>query len=218
MDTLAFLIKDAKNTSSDDSTSDIHEGLFLNVIHVEFSQSSELSGSFSRLVSTGPMYINRQDIFITDLTFMSFAGLPAITQLRQYRCTVLQWAGKIISATDDPNKIVVAIADAMTALNAAYVKCEIIQSNISNLATQYQETADGVKDFLEGFGHASCVGGSPVATKAEAPEMMLSQSTRSLKRRLDPQTLNKHKRVHAQGKYTFSRQYGGPALHYMRVG
>ncbi|KAJ2041865.1 hypothetical protein H4S03_000039 [Coemansia sp. S3946] len=114
---------------------------------------------------------------------MSFAGLPAITQLRQYRCTVLQWAGKIISATDDPNKIVVAIADAMTALNAAYVKCEIIQSNISNLATQYQETADGVKDFLEGFGHASCVGGSPVATKAEAPEMMLSQSTRSLKRR-----------------------------------
>ncbi|KAJ2259167.1 hypothetical protein GGI13_000123 [Coemansia sp. RSA 455] len=74
---------------------------------------------------------------------MSFAGLPAITQLRQYRCTVLQWAGKIISAADDPNKIVVAIADAMTALNAAYVKCEIIQSNISNLAIQYQETADG---------------------------------------------------------------------------
>ncbi|KAJ2069726.1 hypothetical protein GGI08_000206 [Coemansia sp. S2] len=39
--------------------------------------------------------------------------------------------------------IVVAIADAMTALNTAYVKCKIIHGNISDLAIQYQEKADG---------------------------------------------------------------------------
>ncbi|KAJ2102213.1 hypothetical protein GGI16_003263, partial [Coemansia sp. S142-1] len=110
-------------------------------------------------------------------------GLPAITQLRQHRCTVLQRAGKMISAADNPNMIVVTIADAMTALNAAYVKCKIIHGNISDLAIQYQEKADGVKRFLEGFSYASYAGGSPDATKAEAPEMMLSQSTRSFEHR-----------------------------------
>ncbi|KAJ2054190.1 hypothetical protein H4S04_000165 [Coemansia sp. S16] len=81
--------------------------------------------------------------------------------------------------------IVVAIADAMTALNTAYVKCKIIHGNISDLAIQYQEKADGVKRFLEGFGYASYAGGSPDATKAEVPEMMLSQSTRSLEHRFE---------------------------------
>ncbi|KAJ1923725.1 hypothetical protein LPJ71_000752, partial [Coemansia sp. S17] len=113
-------------------------------------------------------------------------------------------AGKMISAADNPNMIVVTIADAMTALNAAYVKCKIIHGNISDLAIQYQEKADGVKRFLEGFSYASYAGGSPDATKAEAPEMMLSQSTRSFEHRLDTQTP--------------FRQYGGPAIHYMRIG
>ncbi|KAJ2068780.1 hypothetical protein GGI08_000692 [Coemansia sp. S2] len=125
---------------------------------------------------------------------MSFAGLPAITQLRQVRRTVLQWVGKMISAVDDLNNIVVAIANAMAALNAAYVKCKIICINISDLTIQYQETADGVKRLLGEFGYAFYSGGSPDATKAEAPEMMLSQSTCSLERLLDPQTPNECRR------------------------
>ncbi|KAJ2049541.1 hypothetical protein H4S04_003163 [Coemansia sp. S16] len=91
-------------------------------------------------------------------------------------------AGKVISAADDPNKIVIAVADAMTALNAAYVKCMIIRINISDLIIQYQEMADRIKGGLEEVGYASYAGGSPDATKAEAPEMMLPQSTCSLKR------------------------------------
>ncbi|KAJ2073061.1 hypothetical protein GGH13_002256, partial [Coemansia sp. S155-1] len=96
--------------------------------------------------------------------------------------TALQRAGKVISAADDPNKIVIAVADAMTALNAAYVKCMIIRINISDLIIQYQEMADRIKGGLEEVGYASYAGGSPDATKAEAPEMMLPQSTCSLKR------------------------------------
>ncbi|KAJ2744665.1 hypothetical protein GGI19_006581 [Coemansia pectinata] len=148
LNTPEFLVKDMWATSNSGSTSDMRESLFLNKLHAEFDSSSEFSGKFSQLVSTGPVYINRGDSFVADSTATTFAGLWSISQgvavdsddvqssssicVRQHRRTVSRWAGTLISAADNPGQIVVAIADAMAALNEVYGKCKIFHGNISD--------------------------------------------------------------------------------------
>ncbi|KAJ2118063.1 hypothetical protein IW146_000199 [Coemansia sp. RSA 922] len=65
----------------------------------------------------------------------------------------------------------------MVALNEAYVKFEILYSNINNRAILFQETARRVKGVLGEFDYASYSENSAV----ESPELMLFQSIRSLK-------------------------------------
>ncbi|KAJ2752365.1 hypothetical protein GGI19_003881 [Coemansia pectinata] len=155
LDTPEFLVKDMWMTSNSDSASDARERLFLDDLHATFDNSSEFSSRFFRLVTTGPVYTNQGDFFVADSTVAAFVGLPDTTQVRQHRRTVLQYAGNSISAADNPSQVVIAIADAMTALNAAYVKCKILHGNISDRAILFRETAARVKGVLAEFDYAS---------------------------------------------------------------
>ncbi|KAJ2832764.1 hypothetical protein FBU31_002024 [Coemansia sp. 'formosensis'] len=176
MDKPTFLIKDVWATLDSNSASSERESTFLNVLHAEFDESSEFGGRFSQIVSTGPVHISHGDTFVADSTTTAFVGLPNVSQVRQHRRTVVQWAGKMISAADNPSQVVVAIADAMAALNAAYVKCKIFHGNISDRAILIQETTGGVKGVLADFDYASFAGDTGV----EMPELMLFQSIHSL--------------------------------------
>ncbi|KAJ2812919.1 hypothetical protein H4S07_001053 [Coemansia furcata] len=171
-----FLIKDVWTASGSDSVGDDRESSFLTVLHAEFDKSSEFGGRFSRLVSTGPVPISQGDLPVMDSTATAFAGLPNVSRVRQHRRTVVKWAGKMISAADNPSQVVVAVADAMAALNAAYTKCKIFHGNISDRAILIQQTADGVKGVLADFDYASYA----VDTGVERPELMLFQSIRTL--------------------------------------
>ncbi|KAJ2859568.1 hypothetical protein GGH94_006035 [Coemansia aciculifera] len=192
LNTPEFLVKDIWAMSNSGSTSDMRESLFLNKLHAEFDSPSEFSGKFSQLVSTGPVYINRGDSFVANVTATAFAGLWSISEdvavdsgdvqssssicVRQHRRTVSRWAGTPISAADNPSQIVVAIADAMAALNEVYGKCKIFHGNISDRAILFRETTDGVKGILGEFDYAFYSGDNPV----ESPELMLFQSIHSL--------------------------------------
>ncbi|KAJ2243119.1 hypothetical protein GGI13_006713, partial [Coemansia sp. RSA 455] len=192
LNTPEFLVKDMWAISTSGSTSDTRESSFLNVLHAEFDQSSEFSGRFSQLATTGSVYLSQRDTLVADSTVTAFAGLPTTTQdatndgnaaqisssscVRHHRRTVLQWAGNPVSAADNPDQIVVAIADAMVALNEAYVKCKILHGHISDRAILFQETADGVKGVLGEFDYAFYSGDSAV----ESQELMLFQSVRRL--------------------------------------
>ncbi|KAJ2812771.1 hypothetical protein H4S07_001170 [Coemansia furcata] len=176
MDKPTFLIKDVWTTSGSNSAGDTRESSFLDVLHAEFGKSSEFGGRFSRLVRTGPVHICHGDTFVADSTATAFAGLPNVSQVRQHRRTMALWAGKMISAADNPSQVVVAVADAMAALNAAYVKGKILHGNISDRAILIQQTADGVKGVLADFDYASYAGDSTVETL----ELMIFQSIRSL--------------------------------------
>ncbi|KAJ2063024.1 hypothetical protein GGI08_002590 [Coemansia sp. S2] len=202
MDKPAFLIKDGWMTAGSGSAGDTRESLVLNVLHSEFDKSSEFRGSFVRLVSAGPVYISRGDIFIADSTATAFTGLPSATQdvakaggnvqglscskvqcasnrqVRQHRRTVTKWAGNVISEADNQSQVVVAVADAMIALNAAYAKCKILHGNISDRAILLQKTARGVKGILAEFDYANYAGDRAGVDKV--PELMLFQSIRSL--------------------------------------
>ncbi|KAJ2076767.1 hypothetical protein GGI16_008289 [Coemansia sp. S142-1] len=90
--------------------------------------------------------------------------------------TVTKWAGNMISEADNQSQVVVAVADAMAALNAAYEKCKILHGNISNQAILLQQTVDGIKGVLAEFDYASYAG----ADADESPELMLFQSIRGL--------------------------------------
>ncbi|KAJ2067679.1 hypothetical protein GGH13_005214 [Coemansia sp. S155-1] len=105
------------------------------------------------------------------------AQISSSSCVRHHRPTVLQWAGNLVSAADNPNQIVVASADAKVALKEAYVKCKILHGNISDRAILFQAMADGVKGVLGEFDYASHAENSAV----ESPELMLFQSIRSLK-------------------------------------
>ncbi|KAJ2042907.1 hypothetical protein H4S04_007052 [Coemansia sp. S16] len=202
MDKPAFLIKDGWMTAGSGSAGDTRESLVLNVLHAEFDQSNEFSGSFVQLVSAGPVYINRGDTVVTDSTATAFVRLPSTTQdaakgsdsaqgsssskvqrssdrqVRQHRRTVAKWAGKTISEADNQCQVVVAVADAMAALNAAYEKCKILHGSISNRAILLQQTADGIKGVLAEFDYANYAGAG--ANAVESPEPMLFQSIRCL--------------------------------------
>ncbi|KAJ2035500.1 hypothetical protein H4S03_004270 [Coemansia sp. S3946] len=67
------------------------------------------------------------------------------SHVRQHRRTVSRWPGNMISAADNPSQVVIAIADAMVALNAAFVKCKVLHGNLSDQAIQFQKTADGIR-------------------------------------------------------------------------
>ncbi|KAJ2400978.1 hypothetical protein GGF41_007812 [Coemansia sp. RSA 2531] len=82
----------------------------------------------------------------------------------------------MISEADNQSQVVVAVADAMAALNAAYEKCKILHGNISNQAILLQQTVDGIKGVLAEFDYASYAG----ADADESPELMLFQSIRGL--------------------------------------
>ncbi|KAJ2813629.1 hypothetical protein H4S07_000535 [Coemansia furcata] len=178
MDTPAFFIKNAWTISGGGSTKDMHENSFLNVLHAEFDKSSEFGGSFTQPVSAGPVYINQGDTHVADSTDTAFGGLPDSSKVRQHRRTLVKWAGNPISAAEDPNQVVVAIADAMIALNEAYTKCKIVHGNISDQAILFQKTADGVKGILAEFGYASYIGDGTHAV--EASELIRFKSIRSL--------------------------------------
>ncbi|KAJ2061971.1 hypothetical protein GGI17_002739 [Coemansia sp. S146] len=203
-----FLTKDVWTTSGSGSADDTHESSFLNVLHAEFDRSSEFSGSFSRLVSSGPVYINRGNTLVTDSTATAFARLPSTTQgaakdssnaqgsssskaqrsssssVRQHKRTATKWPGNMISAADNQSQVVVAVADAMAALNAVHVKCKILHGNISDRAILLQQTVDGIKGVLADFDYASYAGHS--AGTVEVPELLLFQSIRCLE---DPEAV-----------------------------
>ncbi|KAJ2827174.1 hypothetical protein GGI24_002717, partial [Coemansia furcata] len=176
MDKPTLLIKDVWATLDNNSASGERESTFLNVLHAEFDESSDFGGKFSQIVTTGPVHISHGNTFVADSTATAFAGLPSVSQVRQHRRTVVLWAGKMISAADNPSQVVVAVTDVMAALNAAYVKCKILHGNISDRAILIQETVDGVKGVLADFDYSSYAGDSTV----ETPELMLFQSIRSL--------------------------------------
>ncbi|KAJ2832550.1 hypothetical protein GGI24_001191 [Coemansia furcata] len=181
LDKPTFLIKDVWTASGSDSVGDDREGSFLNVLHAEFDKSSDIGDKLSHLVSTGPVSVSNGKTFVADSTATAFAGLPNVSQVRQHRRTMAQWAGKMISEADNPNQVVVAVADAMAALNAAYDKCKIFHSNISDRAIQIQETAGGIKGVLADFDYASYAPyGSKSAGIVEAPEQILFLSIRNL--------------------------------------
>ncbi|KAJ2840425.1 hypothetical protein FBU31_000421 [Coemansia sp. 'formosensis'] len=176
MDTPAFLIKDAWTISGSGPTEDMRENSFLNVLHAEFDKSSEFGGSFSQPVSAGPVYINQGGTLVADSSDTAFSGLPDSSKVRQHRRTLVKWVGNPISAADDPNQIVIAVADVMIALNEAYTKCKIVHCNISDRVIFIQKTADGVKGLLGESDYVSYAGDRAV----EMPEHMLFQSICSL--------------------------------------
>ncbi|KAJ2875868.1 hypothetical protein H4R27_006386, partial [Coemansia aciculifera] len=224
LDTPEFLVKDMWTISNSDSASYAYKGWFLSELHAEFDQSSEFSGRFPQIVSTGPVYINQGGTLVLDSTVTAFAGLPTTTQDatensgkprglskskvqspsssndHQHMRTVLQWTGNIISTAANLSQVVIAISDAMVALNEAFVKCKILHGKLSNRAIQLQETADGIRGVLADFDYASYAGASPDATKADAPEMMLFQSIRALEGLAGPEVQGMHSRAHSRAR------------------
>ncbi|KAJ2351126.1 hypothetical protein GGI03_003343, partial [Coemansia sp. RSA 2337] len=82
----------------------------------------------------------------------------------------------MIFKADSESQVIVAVTDAMVALNAVYVKCNILHGNISNRAIWLQKMAKGVKGVLAEFDYAFYAGANAV----EALELMLFQSMHSL--------------------------------------
>ncbi|KAJ2030388.1 hypothetical protein GGH13_006467 [Coemansia sp. S155-1] len=194
MDKPAFLIKDMWMTTGSSSAGNIHESSVLNALHVEFDKSSEFSNSFSQLVSTGPVCINQGNTIVADSADTAFAGLPSMTRdaakdsnnaqglsnscVCQHRRTVTKWTGNMISEADNQSQVIVAVANAMAALNAAYAKSKILHGSISNQAILLQQTVDGIKGVLAEFNYANNAGAR--ANAVESPELMLFRSICSL--------------------------------------
>ncbi|KAJ2011907.1 hypothetical protein GGI14_005997, partial [Coemansia sp. S680] len=170
MDKLAFLIKNMWAASGNGSADDVHERLFLNVLHAKFDKSSKFNGSFVQLISAGPVYINRGDTAVADLTTTAFVGLPSMTQdaakdsdnaqgssnscVHQHSHTVAKWTENMIFKAESESQVVVVVANTMAALNAVYVKCNIPHGNISDCAILLQQTVDGIKGVLAEFDYA----------------------------------------------------------------
>ncbi|KAJ2385379.1 hypothetical protein H4S02_004355 [Coemansia sp. RSA 2611] len=178
LDDPTVLIKDVWVSSSSDSASDMRESLVLNLIHSEFGGFSEFSDSFAPLAHSGPVFISHGDALVEDTITSAFAGLTSNGPVRLHRRTVRQWVGNPISAATDQNQVVVAIADAIEALNAAYGKCKIVHGNISDQAILLKETAGGIKGVLADFDYASPSGDSV----SESPELKAFQSIHSLEK------------------------------------
>ncbi|KAJ2243315.1 hypothetical protein GGI13_006645, partial [Coemansia sp. RSA 455] len=84
----------------------------------------------------------------------------------------------MISKADSESQVIVAVADAMVALNVAYTKCKILHGNISDQAILLQLMAKGVKGILAEFDYASYANNGTGAV--EALELMLFQSIHCL--------------------------------------
>ncbi|KAJ2865200.1 hypothetical protein GGH94_002403 [Coemansia aciculifera] len=191
MDNPSVLIRDVWLPPESDPGGD--KSSILDVLYAALEGTGDLKGRFSQIASAGSVYLFQGNTFVKDTTTTAFPGLAAASQhisgsqFRHHRRTVTEWAVNMISAADDPNKVIIAIADAMTAHNAAYAKCKILHGNISDRAIQFQETADGVSGVLGEFDYASFVGDSGTA-KIELPDQMLFQSIRRLENAKAPCT------------------------------
>ncbi|KAJ2066342.1 hypothetical protein GGI08_001923 [Coemansia sp. S2] len=190
MDRPSVLIKDVWMPSESDSVDDRSSILDL---HAALEGTGELEGKISQIVSAGSVYLFQGGTFVKDTTASAFPDLatasPHISgsQFRQHKRTVAKWSGNVISAASDPNQVVVAIADAMAAHNAAYVKCDVLHGNISNRAILFQETENGVTGVLADFDYAAPVSDSGTA-KIKLPEHVLFRSIRRLENAETPCT------------------------------
>ncbi|KAJ1913641.1 hypothetical protein LPJ71_002477 [Coemansia sp. S17] len=194
LDAPEFLIKDLWTISNSGSTNDTRESLVNTALQGVLDKSSKFGGRFLYSVGVGPVYISQGGTLVADSTDSSFKELLDISHSRQHKRMVFQWAGTMISAAANPSQVIIAIADAMTALNAAYVKCKIIHGNLSDRAIQFKKTADGINGVLGEFDYASFAGGRTV----EAPEIMLFQPIRALDRRAIAVGLNLDDRTYAE--------------------
>ncbi|KAJ2455159.1 hypothetical protein GGF42_003479 [Coemansia sp. RSA 2424] len=204
MDDPTVLVKDAwVPLSSGHSGETRDEGSTLDVLHAAFDDDSKFKDKFPQLVSSGPVYLCRRDRFVQDKTATTFAGLPssspqALTTSgdnaqgssdRQHKRTVMRWAGNMISAATDPSQVIIAIVDAMTALNAAYSKCKILHCNITDRAILIRETAGGVTGVLTELDYATCVDPRAGTANCELPELVMFRPILSLARPDLPRTI-----------------------------
>ncbi|KAJ2014911.1 hypothetical protein GGI14_004584 [Coemansia sp. S680] len=166
MDRPSVLIKDVWMPSESDSADDRSSIIDL---HAALEGAGELEGKISQIDTTASAF---PDLATASLHISG-------SQFRQHKRTVTKWGGNVISVASDPNQVVVAIADAMAAHNAAYVKCKILHGNISNRAILFQETANGVTGVLADFDYAAPVSDAGTA-KIKSPEHVLFQSIRRL--------------------------------------
>ncbi|KAJ2451199.1 hypothetical protein GGF42_004316, partial [Coemansia sp. RSA 2424] len=196
MDDPTVLIKDMWVPLHNDCSGDTDdESPVLNVLHSAFDDNSELKDKFPRLVSSGPVYLRHRDRLISDTIAAAFAALPSASSQvtaasggdaqrspgRQHKRTVMQWAGNAISAADNVSQVIIAIADAMEAHNAAYASCGVIHGNITDRAILFRETKDGVSGALAEFDYATCDSDSRTsAANREKPELMMFRSILSL--------------------------------------
>ncbi|KAJ2044415.1 hypothetical protein H4S04_006226 [Coemansia sp. S16] len=194
LDAPEFLIKDLWTTSNSGSTNDTRENSVNTALQGVFNKSSKFGGSFLYSAGVGPVYISQGGTLVADSTDSAFKGLLDIGHIRQHKRTVFQWDETMISAAANPSQVIIAIADAMTALNAAYVKCRIIHGNLSDRAIQFEETADGINGVLGELDYSSYAGGSTV----EAPEIMLFQPIHALDCRAIAARLNSDDRAYAE--------------------
>ncbi|KAJ2070054.1 hypothetical protein GGH13_004308 [Coemansia sp. S155-1] len=185
MDRPSVLIKDVWMPSESDSADDRSSIIDL---HAALEGAGELEGKISQIVSAGSVYLFQGDTTASAFPDLATASLHISgSQFRQHRRTATKWSGNVISAASDPNQVVVAIADAMAAHNAAYVKCKILHGNISNRAILFQETANGVTGVLADFDYAAPVSDAGTA-KIKSPEHVLFQSIRRLENAETPCT------------------------------
>ncbi|KAJ2505151.1 hypothetical protein IWW47_002178, partial [Coemansia sp. RSA 2052] len=204
MDNPTVLVKDAwVPLSSDHSGKARDEGSALDVLHAAFADTSEFKDKFPQLVSSGPVYLRRRGRLVQDKTATTFAGLPSGSPQvlaasgsdvqgssdRQHKRTIMRWAGNMISAATDPNHVIIAIADAMAALNAAYDKCKILHCNISDRAILIRETADGVSGVLTELDYATCADPRAGTANCEPPELVMFRPILSLARPDLPRTI-----------------------------
>ncbi|KAJ2495967.1 hypothetical protein IWW47_003899, partial [Coemansia sp. RSA 2052] len=106
-----------------------------------------------------------------------------------HKRTVMQWAGNAISAANNVSQVIVAIADAMEAHNAAYLNCGVIHGNITDRAILFRETKDRVSGALVEFDYATCDSDSRAsAANHEKPELMMFRSILSLAHSEAPRT------------------------------
>ncbi|KAJ2437475.1 hypothetical protein GGF42_008619 [Coemansia sp. RSA 2424] len=101
----------------------------------------------------------------------------------------MQWAGNAISAADNVSQVIVAVADAMEAHNAAYLNCGVIHGNITDRAILFRETKDGVSGALAEFDYTAWDSDNRAsAANREMPELMMFRSILSLKCAEAPRT------------------------------
>ncbi|KAJ2457881.1 hypothetical protein GGF42_002413 [Coemansia sp. RSA 2424] len=204
MDDPTVLIKDMWVPLRSDCSGDTEdESPVLNILHAAFDDNSEFKDKFPRLVSSGPVYLRHGDRLVSDTTAAAFAALPSASPQataasggdsqsspgRLHKRTVMQWAGNAISAANNVSQVIVAIADAMEAHNAAYLNCGVIHGNITDRAILFRETKDRVSGALAEFNYATCDSDSRAsAANREKPELMMFRSILSLKCAETPRT------------------------------
>ncbi|KAJ2890478.1 hypothetical protein IWW38_004108 [Coemansia aciculifera] len=154
----------------------------LDTLRAAFERDFKFKGTFPQFVSTGLVYIYKGDRFVEDTAATAFSKLSGgfmQFENRQHARTVVNQAGKMISAADDQNQVVIAIADAMAAHNAAYVNSNIVHGNISDRVILFHETAGGVTGAVAEFGDPG---------DSEVPAWTMFRSIRSLENAEAPRT------------------------------